>query len=209
MSDKKAKRLFNVIAPIYGWFYKSQKKKYQEVIDKMHDSIKVVDYKTAIDIGCGTGALCSVLAENGLTVTGVDQAEKMLDVAKKKTKGQPITFIEADVTSDTLMFDSKSFDLAFTTFVAHGMDETMRKKLYTEMCRLAKEWVIIHDYNNTRKWYISTVEWFEGGDYVNFIENAEAELKGYMEELESCFDQVQVVEVSPRANWYICKPKSK
>ena len=39
--------------------------------------------KTIIDIGCGSGRLCYILAkENALKVTGVDYSQQMIDIAK-------------------------------------------------------------------------------------------------------------------------------
>jgi 2-polyprenyl-3-methyl-5-hydroxy-6-metoxy-1,4-benzoquinol methylase len=39
---------------------------------------------TIADIGCGTGTLACLLAQRGLTVTGVDPAAASLDIARRK-----------------------------------------------------------------------------------------------------------------------------
>lgn len=70
--------------------------------------------------------------------------------------------------------------------------------MYLEMKRVAKHYVIIHDYNKSRGSLTNMVEWLEGGDYFNFIENVESELKDY-------FSNIKIVQVDKRANWYICK----
>ena len=51
-----------------------------------------------LDIGCGTGCLAVVLAENGRTVVGVDPALASLEVATSKDKTGTVTWIHGDVT---------------------------------------------------------------------------------------------------------------
>jgi SAM-dependent methyltransferase len=49
-----------------------------------------------LDVGCGTGCLAVLLAENGRTVVGVDPAWASLEVAKPKDKTATITWIHGD-----------------------------------------------------------------------------------------------------------------
>jgi 2-polyprenyl-3-methyl-5-hydroxy-6-metoxy-1,4-benzoquinol methylase len=53
--------LFDTIAPVYGLFYNRQKKRFLEVIQSVRKEIDLAAYKSVLDVGCGTGALCSVL----------------------------------------------------------------------------------------------------------------------------------------------------
>lgn len=52
-----------------------------------------LDARTVIDIGCGTEALAVRLASRGLDVTGVDPARASLDVARDKTGGEAVTWV--------------------------------------------------------------------------------------------------------------------
>ena len=78
--------------------------------------------------------------------------------------------------------------------------------MYAEMSRVARQYVIIHDYNKKRSFFTSIIEWLEGGDYFHFVKHAETEMKDCLAEMRTCFSEVFVIQVDVRANWYICKP---
>lgn len=205
---KKSTRLFNKIAPVYRWFYKGQKARFREVINRASGELELISFHTILDVGCGTGALCSVLNDLGMQVTGVDPAERMLSVGRNKAENRNVNFLSADVTAG-LPFPDNSFDITITSFVAHGMKKAERRLMYEEMSRLAKEYVVIHDYNANRSLLTTIIEWAEGGDYFRFIREAENEMNACVTELKSCFSEVRVIDVDTRAAWYICTPEKK
>ncbi len=206
MGERSSEFLFNSIAPIYGLFYERQKKRFLEVIEGVNKELDLKEFKTILDVGCGTGALCSVLNEKGLKVTGIDPAEKMLRIARKKPENRTVRFVRANVL-ERLSFEDKLFDVAIASYVAHGMKQEDRKRMYAEMSRVTKFKVIIYDYNEKRSLLTTIIEWLERGDYFNFIRNAEFEMKNCVSELrECCFSEVKVVNVDVRAAWYICTP---
>jgi ubiquinone/menaquinone biosynthesis C-methylase UbiE len=55
--------------------------------------------RTVIDIGCGTGTLACLLAEQGFDVTAIDPAAASLDVARKKAYAERVEWIHGDATS--------------------------------------------------------------------------------------------------------------
>jgi ubiquinone/menaquinone biosynthesis C-methylase UbiE len=203
-TKKDSSKLFNFIAPVYGWFYKSQKKRYKRIIEEVAHEIDLKHYETIIDLGCGTGALASTLDDMGLKVTAVDQASKMIKIAKKKNKDKSIQFIQGDLL-EALPFKPHQFDLAIASYVAHGLSKEERRKMYFAMSRLAKDYVIIHDYNANRAPLTSFVEYLEGGDYFYFIDNAEKEMEACIQDMKTCFSEVKVIDVDIRASWYLCK----
>ena len=205
MGEKKSSLLFNVIAPVYGLFYKAQKRRYAEIIENMKAEMDISSFDTIIDVGCGTGALCAVLKEKGMTVTGIDPAIKMLKVAMSKPENKGITFLQANAL-EGLPFEDNNFDVAVSSYVAHGLQEEDRKKLYAEMSRITRNYVIFHDYNEKRSIVTSIIEWLEGGDYFHFIKQAKTEMKDCETEMKACFSEVRVMKVDVKANWYICKP---
>ena len=205
LSKKNSSFLFNTIAPIYGLFYNSQKKRFLEVVEKVSRELDMTSYDTILDVGCGTGALCSVLNEKGLSVTGIDPAEKMLSIAKRQPENKKIKFFQANVL-EQLPFGDKSFDISIASYVAHGMQKKERKQLYAEMSRATKNKVIIYDYNQNRALLTSIIEWLEQGDYFRFIKAAENEMKNCVSEMKECFSEVKVIDVDTHASWYICTP---
>lgn len=194
--------LFNTIAFPYSLFFNWQVRGYRNILNNVKEDLGFSIYQSVIDIGCGTGALCKVFQENGLEVTGLDSAEAMLAIAKKKTeKAKPnepgIRFILGDVL-EGVPFPDNSFDLAVSSYVAHGLMPNERLILYNEMRRVARCAAILIDYNEHRSLITDIAEFLEGGDYFNFIGNIRLEL---MEQ----FGNIQVINTGKRSAMYICK----
>ncbi|NLI53843.1 MAG: class I SAM-dependent methyltransferase [Clostridiales bacterium] len=205
MSKQNNNFLFNTIAPVYGLFYNKQKKRYREVLNSVATQLDLASYKSILDVGCGTGSLCSILNERGLAVTGVDPAQNMLSIANRQPENKNILFLQANAL-EQLPFADKSFDLSIASYVAHGMQKSERIKLYSEMRRVTKSKVIIYDYNQKRSLMTSLIEWLEQGDYFQFIKNPKIEMESCVSEMANCFSEVKVIEVDTRASWYICTP---
>lgn len=194
--NTKSEWIFNMIAPVYGLFYNYQKRRSVQVIKAAKAALDLAGYETILDVGCGTGALGAVLSDKGLKVTGVDPADKMLGIAKRKSQGKPINLLSGNVLKG-LPFEDKSFDVSIASYVAHGLSPMNRRAMYLEMKRVTRYKVIIYDYNQKGSVLTRLVEWLEGGDYPNFIQKAE-------EEMRQVFPMVEVVQVYRQANWYIC-----
>ncbi|KKK05411.1 class I SAM-dependent methyltransferase [Micromonospora sp. HK10] len=54
---------------------------------------------TVLDVGCGTGSLAILLAQNGHPVVGVDPAEASLEVARSKDQAGRVRWVHGDVTA--------------------------------------------------------------------------------------------------------------
>ncbi|MDD4080693.1 MAG: class I SAM-dependent methyltransferase [Eubacteriales bacterium] len=197
-ADAEKPGIFDAIAPVYGLFYGCQKRKYSRLLDEHAQALGLNEIDSAIDIGCGTGALCAALYTKGIAITGVEPAERMLRVGKSRHENSGIRFLRADALM-TLPFPDKSFDAAFASHVAHGLSPQGRQVLYAEMRRLARRAVILYDYHATRAPHVALIEKLEGGDYFRFIRQAEAELR-------AIFPQVRVIRAGKRSSWYICDP---
>jgi len=154
-------------------------------------------FDSILDVGCGTGALCQVLSERGITVAGVDSSDKMLAIAKKKNKNHPVKFYTNNAV-EGLPFKNSSFDISIASYVAHGLQKKERELLYAEMKRISDQFVIIYDYNENRSVLTDLVERAEGGDYFAFIRNVNDELRDF-------FEVVEVINVGKKGAWYLCK----
>lgn len=70
-----------------------------------------------LDVGCGAGLLSRSLAEQGHSVTGVDLAEKALEIARKTCAGD---FLLADASN--LPFADEAFDVVCTLDVLEHVE---------------------------------------------------------------------------------------
>ncbi len=191
-------KLFDLISPVYGLFFKYQVKNFEQVLDLAEgEGVDLKKCESVLDIGCGTGALYKALHDRGIKVTGVETSRGMLSQARRKLADIEARCLEVRP-GGSLPFADRSFDLVITSYVAHGLEKDDRLVFYREMQRLAKKMVIVYDYNDERELLTSVVEWLEGGDYFNFIKQATGEL-------EELFGNVRILTVGKRAAWYICE----
>ncbi len=189
--------VFRAISPIYALFYSYQKRNFRKVLDTADAALDFRSYRSVVDVGCGTGALASVLHSEGFLVTGVDVEPTMLHVGASKPENQAICFRQESVL-EGLRLPDKSHEIALASFVAHGLPPNERRIMYAEMNRIASEYVILHDYNQKRSWFVDIIERLEGGDYFGFIENVHQELTQF-------FGSVQIVPMGVRSHWYVCR----
>jgi SAM-dependent methyltransferase len=78
--------------------------------------------RTALELGCGTGAVALALAAAGIRVTGVDRAPAMLAIAAGRVRdaGYDVALIEADL--GALELPAPSFDLVTCCGVVNELD---------------------------------------------------------------------------------------
>ena len=94
-----------------------------------------------LDVGTGTGFLAILLAELGHKVTGIDMAEGMLKVAKKKAKNLKIDFMIGD--AENLMFEDNEFDCVVSRHLLWTLPNP--EKAIKEWVRVAKDKVVVID----------------------------------------------------------------
>lgn len=112
-----------------------------------------------LDIGCGTGTLTRDIAA-ALTdkihsrCTGLDAAEKMIAVARRKAAGIPNICFDAAI-AEHLPYNSESFDAAVSTFFFHHIHFGLKKKVLAETARVLKPGgrFIIVDVDTPTTWF--------------------------------------------------------
>ena len=69
---------------------------YLETLFKKH-----IDFKPNLiaDLGCGTGTVCTILADRGYDMIGIDFSPNMLDVAAEKKGERNILYLNQDISN--------------------------------------------------------------------------------------------------------------
>lgn len=185
--NKRAKSIFNIIAPIYSALDDYVKKGFRKAMGNIMEEIDLSG-KSVLDIGSGPGAWAVLFKENGAEkVHGIDFAKKMVKKASKKYSPE-ITFSVADATNLSEFADD-SFDIVTASFMLHGVTEDVRETILKEMKRISKQHVIINDYYGKTPAVARFLEYMEKSDYHHFKKN-------FCNELNSMFPKVKKVKAS-------------
>ncbi|MFA6504537.1 MAG: class I SAM-dependent methyltransferase [Treponemataceae bacterium] len=184
-------RLFNFIAQAYRKFYGMQRRMFQPIVAANAKKIGADQGDSFLDVGCGTGALVSVLSEAGFKAEGVDAAPKMVAAARKAGWKCELGDIR-----NGLPYPDGSFDFVISSYVAHGINSAFRETLFREARRIARKAVIIHDYRGRQSWTTELIERLEGGDYFAFVNFAEKEMANF-------FGSLEIIDVAPANAWYV------
>ena len=69
-----------------------------------------------LDVAIGTADLTIAMLRSGKAqrVTGLDLSDRMMDIGRRKTAGQPVTFVHGD--AQAMPFDSETFDAVTCAF---------------------------------------------------------------------------------------------
>lgn len=119
---------------------------------------------SVIDVCAGTGEMTARFARSGASVTAVDVTPEMLERARRKTRGLPVSYHVMD--ARRLEFADKSFDYAMISLALHDMPRKVRFQVLEETVRVTRQRIVILDYDFTRlrplrRWLIAGVNLFE------------------------------------------------
>jgi SAM-dependent methyltransferase len=109
---------------------------------------------SALDVGCGTGAVAGRLAQLGYEVTGVDPSEGMLEIMR--ARAPEVEAVNASGTS--LPFQDDRFDLVLTVAALHHIaDRADVRRTLTEMVRVCKPSgaILVWDHNPRNPYWSS------------------------------------------------------
>lgn len=108
---------------------------YEPLWQMLHTFLKYLSVETVLDFGCGDGAYASLMAEEGLQITGIDLSEKAIQKANAR-QCHGGTFIRADHMPDTL--PSGFFDMALMLNSLHCLTSSQRSALFEQTRRVLK-----------------------------------------------------------------------
>lgn len=175
-ADKRARFIFNFIAPFYGQMGHSLERNFIYSMNAVENTIPV-NGKTVMDLGTGTGAWAANFKRAGAAqVMGVDFSAKMLIEAKNSYPG--IDFIQANA-ENLEQFEDNSFDIVTASFVLHGVKESKRGNMLKEMRRVSRKHIVIHDFIGKTPAFIRFLEFMERSDYKFFKQNFCKELNAH------------------------------
>jgi SAM-dependent methyltransferase len=194
-------RLFDLIAAPYELFFHRQRRSYRRTWKAHGGRLGLPTGARVLDIGCGTGALASILAEQGYAVNAVDRSSGMRAVAARRLRGTGVVLSEGDALR-RLPFPDGTFDLVTSSHVVHGFPAELRAAFYLEALRVSRGLVLIHDYPPRilrRGWPdVLVAETLEGSDYRRFVRTGVAEMR-------RVFDSVDVFMIGIGLAWYVCR----
>ncbi len=104
---------FDAHAGGYDAWYDTELGRYADTVEKslIGDLAGPASGEWALDVGCGTGNHSIWLAGKGLTVTGLDESEAMLDVAAAKASDTGVTVQWVLGDASALPFEGERFEL--------------------------------------------------------------------------------------------------
>jgi len=181
-NDKqRAEFIFDFIAPFYGYIDNLLSDGFTKTCIKLNDEIPLSEL-SILDIGTGTGAWISNISKfSNKKSVGTDFSKKMLHQAKKNHPN--IEFIHADG-ENLSSFEDNSYDVVTASFVLHGMKAPEREIVLKEMKRVARKYVMIHDFHDKTDAFVRFLEFMERSDYKNFKKNFRKEMSQHFDKTE-------------------------
>lgn len=123
----------------YMEFKIKHKKKLIKILKKECNNGKI------LEVGSGTGIVCSQLASEGFDVTGIDVNEHIIKLAKELEREyfgeRKVKYIKKSMFE--LDFQEKEFDLAYSVGVLEHFDDNMIIDTIKQQLRIAKKVIIV------------------------------------------------------------------
>jgi len=155
----------------YDTFYKDKDyKKESEFVLKLINEFSKESPKSLLSLGCGTCSYELIMAKQGISITGIDLSQEMLDIAKYKIEKAKLNNKIEILQSDIRNFDlGKKYDTAMAMFNIIGyqtQNEDMEKTLGNVHRDLKKNGIFVFDC-----WYMPAVLKDKPTDRIKVIES--------------------------------------
>lgn len=130
----------NVIAGDDEPYYRYKRERFLSLLHSVDFSGKKV-----LELGPGPGGnLSEVLRQNPAELHGADISQRMIDLASRHLTDPRVTLTKID--GRQLPFADRTFDIVFTaTVLQHNTDEAMLRRIVGELCRVAREQVVLFE----------------------------------------------------------------
>ena len=145
------RRFFARWSPLYDWFAKPIGFAYGAAVRKAGARAG----RSLLDLCTGTGEIALRCGRRGARVTAVDLTPSMFTRAERKTRGLPVRFAGMDARQ--LAFPDGSFDAVLLSFALHDMPRKVRTQVLREAARVARERLVVLDYDVPRRGPLRTV----------------------------------------------------
>ena len=124
---------------------------WQQARQALEDAIRSLPRARVLDVACGTGFMTRHLRGE---VTGLDQSEAMLEVAREQVPGAE--FVQGDALE--LPFPDGAFERVFASYFYCHLEEAERVRFLAQARRVAAELVIV---GSLRRNEIAAARWEE------------------------------------------------
>lgn len=161
------------VYPFFAPFYDAVVFPIRRLRQRVAAAARVDASSRVLDVATGTGAQALAFAERGAEVIGIDLAESMLRIARKKRRSAKLAFQQGDATN--LPFSDASFDVSCVSFALHEMPSSIRERTLAEMVRVTKSGgtIVVVDYARPPGAFgdvvFNLVKLYEREPYVDFI----------------------------------------
>jgi len=99
---------------------------------------KLTPAERVLDVGCGTGVLTCVAAQQAAEAVGIDAAPAMIEVARAKAARQGLRMDFRTALIEALPFPEADFDVAFSTLMIHHLPPEVKRTGLREVLRVLK-----------------------------------------------------------------------
>ncbi len=89
------------------------------------------NYRTALDLGCGTGKLSYQLSRNGVKVDSIDISAKMINKAREEFYHENITYINKAL--EDYLYPENKYDLVVSTMAFHYIACTDLENIFAKI----------------------------------------------------------------------------
>lgn len=138
--DAQAKWYDKIVGEDGSYYHK------QVIIPNLLKRLGEIKNKKIVDIGCGQGFFCRILAKHNANVIGIDLSKKLIDIAKQYPSSKNLEYYVAN-SEDLSFLEKNSFDYAISILSIGNIRNI--EKTFEEIYKILKQngkfiFVIIH-----------------------------------------------------------------